>query len=138
MNRDLFLAILSMDSYNRRYDQGIGGLPNSGSIGNATFLTDAASVLGLQQAQSAGFYAIAYNWNGETVIAYRGTDNQFDLDLINGYGTGLGLPYEPQAIMAINFGITVTVHLIALNCRSLPVCTFAAIRRGLMLLRSSP
>jgi hypothetical protein len=23
---------------------------------------------------AAGFYAIAYNWNGETVISYRGTD----------------------------------------------------------------
>ena len=23
---------------------------------------------------TAGFYAIAYNWNGETIISYRGTN----------------------------------------------------------------
>ena len=32
MNRDLFLAILSMDSYNRGYGQGITGLSNTGLI----------------------------------------------------------------------------------------------------------
>lgn len=27
IDRDLFLAILAMDSYNRGYDQGVGGRP---------------------------------------------------------------------------------------------------------------
>ena len=39
MNRDLFLAILSMDSYNRGYGQGIKDLPTVlgvTKIGNAT------------------------------------------------------------------------------------------------------
>ena len=39
MNRDLFLAILSMDSYNRGYGQGITGLSNTGLIGNASILS---------------------------------------------------------------------------------------------------
>lgn len=42
MNRDLFLSILAMDSYNRGDSGGISGLDESGQIGNATireFLT---------------------------------------------------------------------------------------------------
>ena len=35
MNRDLFLAILSMDSYQRGYDVQLRGLSESGNIGNA-------------------------------------------------------------------------------------------------------
>jgi hypothetical protein len=30
MNRDLFLSILAIDSYNRGYGQGVDGLGNSG------------------------------------------------------------------------------------------------------------
>ena len=71
MNRDLFLAILSMDSYNRGYDVGLKGLDEAGSIGTATIRTFRPGEKDGWQA--AGFYAIAYNWNGETVIAYRGT-----------------------------------------------------------------
>ena len=33
MNRDLFLAILAMDSYNRGYGAGVSGLSESGKIG---------------------------------------------------------------------------------------------------------
>ena len=39
MNRELFLAILAMDSYNRGYGQGITGLSNTGLIGNASILS---------------------------------------------------------------------------------------------------
>lgn len=39
MNRDLFLAILALDSYNRGYESGIA-LPISIKIGNATLLPD--------------------------------------------------------------------------------------------------
>jgi hypothetical protein len=73
MNRDLFLAILAMDSYNRGYDVGIESLDESGQIGSATireFLVDEQDGW-----QSAGFYALAYEWNGETIISIRGTDN---------------------------------------------------------------
>lgn len=33
MDPDLFLAILSMDSYNRGYEQSVNGLSESGKIG---------------------------------------------------------------------------------------------------------
>ena len=129
MNPDLFLAILSMDSYNRGYGQGIKAefLP-AGSLGNARILNQ--ELLGIdaqkyQNWQSAGFYAIAYKVAGKTVIAYRGSDNidkgaavasflskidgnfltnnPTDEDITNGYGVALGYPNGPQAKLAIEF-----------------------------------
>jgi hypothetical protein len=79
MNRDLFLAILAMDSYNRGYGAGISGLNENGDIGNATIRV--FSVDEQDGWQAAGFYAIAYDMTGvagftadERVISYRGTD----------------------------------------------------------------
>ena len=84
---DLMLAILSMDSYNRGYGAGladgihvdangndIDGLDEAGAqIGNATVLNIPLP----RGAVAAGFHAVAYSWNGQTVISYRGTDNFF-------------------------------------------------------------
>ena len=102
---ELFLAILSMDAYNRGYDAGIGdgqnvvdgvdsdGLGRVGSqIGNATDVQDAQDIEGI--AEVAGFYAVAYQWNGETVISYCGTDNAnlraSGSDFWNGWTLGAG------------------------------------------------
>lgn len=73
INKDVFLSLLAMDSYNRRYGQNIDGLSNTGSIGTATILKDSVTSLGLR-AEDAGFYAIAYEWQGETIISYRSTN----------------------------------------------------------------
>ena len=77
--RDLLVAILAMDSYNREYDEGIKGLGGAGSkIGEAELkkLYDSTNI---DSWKSAGFYAAAYDLpDGATVISYRGTD---DLDL---------------------------------------------------------
>jgi hypothetical protein len=70
---DLFLAVLALDAYNRGYNQGmtfVGDSDAPGSaIGDATiqFATDD------QASRSANFYAVAYSWDGEAVISYRGT-----------------------------------------------------------------
>jgi len=75
ISQDLFMAILSMDSYNRGYDAGI--MLEDNSIGYAaveardSYVDDAT----YQNCQESGFYAVAYQWNGETVISHRGTDN---------------------------------------------------------------
>jgi hypothetical protein len=82
MTDDLFLAILAMDAYNRGDGAGLI-LPQSGagdttSIGTAT--------VG-QQAQNDGisFFAQSYVLeNGQTVISYRGTDNIFGSNFLNG------------------------------------------------------
>jgi hypothetical protein len=80
MSRDLFLAILSMDSYNRGYGRGVkfsesdtASINNEvgQKIGGASITRQDVS----QGALTAGFYALSYNWNGETIIAYRGSDN---------------------------------------------------------------
>ena len=87
ISNELFLAILSMDSYNRGYDAGISdgdandpdGLGGAGSIiGNATVM-DVALPAGFE---TAGFYAVAYELTqavgdmaaGTVIISYRGTD----------------------------------------------------------------
>ena len=74
MNRDVFLSILAMDSYNRGYGQGV--ILNVGDstasqnetgrqLGNTVIIQDANDVGGV--ARAAGFYAQAYTLaNGKT------------------------------------------------------------------------
>ena len=79
MDREVFLSLLAMDAYNRGTEASIGSLQESGEIGRASIITresifgDRADAV-LQSWQAAGFYAIAYQWNNETVISYRGTN----------------------------------------------------------------
>lgn len=76
MNREVFLSLLALDAYNRGAGAQIGDLeniPNVSKVGTATVRTDSDRRFG-QDAVDAGFYAIAYDWNGETVISYRGTN----------------------------------------------------------------
>jgi hypothetical protein len=111
-----------MDSYNRGYGAGISdggendpdGLGMEGSIGNATIKT--LDELGISQAdyaawQAAGFYAVAYEWNGQTVISYRGTDelNPFASgnDITNGWVSATGT-LNDQAQLALDFYSAVT------------------------------
>lgn len=74
ISKDLFLAILALDSYNRGYNVGVSGLSdNLGTeIGSARI---SGRPMDPTAAASIGFYATAYDWNGETIISYRGTDN---------------------------------------------------------------
>jgi hypothetical protein len=68
VSNDLFLAILSLDAYNRGYNSGVN--MNGTAIGNAQ-LSTGSGITG----QDVGFYAQAYNWDGTKVISYRGTDD---------------------------------------------------------------
>ena len=100
---DLFLAILSMDAYNRGYNP---GLQITGSqIGDA-FLGRATDPQLEPEAVAASFFAQAYTWNGQTVISYRGTDNPV-LDPIYGWPVGGGNYTVDQAEMAAKFYQTV-------------------------------
>ncbi|MGH9875698.1 MAG: hypothetical protein ACRD9S_24845, partial [Pyrinomonadaceae bacterium] len=76
MNRDLFLAVLAMDSYNRGYNSGIDDLSNDNvgtQLGSAVIIGNADDPAGT--ARAASFYAVAYQWHGETIISFRGTDD---------------------------------------------------------------
>jgi hypothetical protein len=81
--KDLFLAILAMDAYNRGRGAGLNdegasdsnGLGSIGSgIGTATVTAEADTALD-SAAVAAGFYAVAYQTQYGTVISYRGSDN---------------------------------------------------------------
>ncbi len=77
--RDLFLAILAMDSYNRGSGAGLndGGGGDSDGLGEAGSQIGTATVLNIplpQGSEAAGFYAVAYATQYGTVISYRGTD----------------------------------------------------------------
>jgi hypothetical protein len=75
---NLMYAILAMDAYNRGYNPGIAGLSEASDgtvqIGTATITKNLEDAQLSNQAIAAGFYAVAYEWNGETIISYRGTD----------------------------------------------------------------
>jgi hypothetical protein len=96
MNRDLFLSVLAMDSYNRGYNYGVRYSGNQ--IGTALAASDE---LLPQGSEAASFYAVAYQYNGETIISYRGTDGLGDpgADL----SIGLGNPNSAQAYLAADF-----------------------------------
>jgi hypothetical protein len=113
MNRNLFLAILGMDSYNRGYGVGINSLDESGQLGNATLLAATND----QKAgwQTAGFYAIAYDMTGvagftagERVIAYRGTDNP--ASDFYAYGIGLGQPFALTGGLTNQARLTIEIY----------------------------
>ena len=90
MNNDLLKAILAMDSYNRSYNEGI--IVTSTSLGDAVILQKQVNGVGVtfdsqtlgilpkdnpsdpdvRRDIDIGFYAIAYEYDGEVIISYRG------------------------------------------------------------------
>jgi predicted alpha/beta hydrolase len=115
---DLFKAILSMDSYNRGYNEGITLESGSAVVGTylgaaqiiqqSDFLTGSAGV-------NAGFYALAYQLPDDSVtVAYRGTDEDITptaKDVLHGYGVGAGSADVAQSEMAIQFYKDVAAEL---------------------------
>ena len=85
LNSKLMKAILAMDAYNRSYNEGIE--INGSQIGNALIATtlddnqneitlDSRILLNYGQREDVpiGFYAIAYEYEGETAVPCRGMD----------------------------------------------------------------
>lgn len=108
MSRDLFLAILAMDAYNRGYGAGIKNLPELGALGNATILTTPAQA----GWETAGFYAIAYEVSqvaglSGTVVAYRGTDSPVDA---LAFELGIGQPFTPSGTLLRQARMTIELH----------------------------
>lgn len=118
ISKDLYLAILSMDAYNRGYGAGIAdggqsdpdGLGETGHIGSATLLTRAD--IGIEDSQydawqAAAFYAVAYDTPYGTVISYRGTDStpaeDQAFDRAHGWPLGAGNFLGDQTRLAKEF-----------------------------------
>lgn len=82
ITRDLLLALLSLDSYNRGYDRNVN-TPGT-KLGDISLGRDSSILLddaNERRDTPAGFYAIVYNTSGlgidgldDTVISYRGTN----------------------------------------------------------------
>jgi hypothetical protein len=118
MNDKLFNSILSMDAYNRGYNENIVLTGDLTKLGNANLLID-SSELGtvvvdgqeIDKHELSNFYAIAYERNGQTIISYRGTDDPratlsasfFGGDIWNGWFAGAGNDDAQQAELAIRF-----------------------------------
>jgi hypothetical protein len=69
LNRDLFLSILAMDSYNRGYGSGVNLRGDLTRIGNATLRPFGEDEQ--QGWQAAGFYALAYDMSGVSGFELR-------------------------------------------------------------------
>ena len=125
MDDQLMNAILSMDAYNRGYNAGIkfGNLPGDNSIDTPGVQIGNAEIYdnrGDSTAQTAGFYAISYNYNGGNVISYRGTDqvlstDEIGGDLWNGWVLGGGNTRAKQAELAFAFYKSIAVELYGQN-----------------------
>jgi hypothetical protein len=119
ISANLMMALLSMDAYNRGYGAGINdagsndqdGLGEAGFVGNAHILSR-PSEIDYSAWQAAGFYGVAYDWNGQTVISYRGTDEFSCLngsnDIYSGWPLGAGHSGASQAGLAIAFFNAIT------------------------------
>lgn len=109
ISKDLFLAILSMDAYNRGYDAGINdagqgdldglGDANGTKIGTAT-ITRASDSDPNSAEVAASFYALSYNTQYGQVISYRGTND--GTDIWTGWVFGAG-PVTSQIKLAQAF-----------------------------------
>lgn len=122
ISKDLFLALLSMDAYNRGYGAGLelgAGSDVAGSLIGAAKIEKTIKDIPefATKAEAAGFYAVAYKVGDGVddipkdtiVIALRGTDTNrggTDIggsDLFNGYGVAIGQTSAPQAELAEKF-----------------------------------
>ena len=113
-SKDLLLAILAMDSYNREY--GAGLVVSGAQVGSATFKDHVASSISettYSNWQSSGFYAAAYDTPYGQVISYRGTDNfssdpnKGGSDVWKGWVSSVGIP-SSQYGLAMQFYQTIT------------------------------
>jgi hypothetical protein len=119
MNRDLFLAILAMDSYNRGLVPAINRLKDDIAIGIAAIKNPTTDqMVGWQD---AGFYAISYDVPQGTIdglegiiIAYRGSDYEdtggiglqqllYGNDIWKGWRAAFGFPFGGQPALALEF-----------------------------------
>jgi hypothetical protein len=97
----LMLAILAMDAYDQGVHPGITG------VGSDIGLATAMGIVLPPGSAGPGFSATAYNYAGETVISFRGTD-ELSTDVLNGWTLGAGFSGASQAGLAEQFYQSVT------------------------------
>lgn len=109
ISSDLFLALLSMDSYNEGYAPGIQlSIEIEGTLSKLG-AADVVNVPLPSGSKDSGFYAITYKTTadvgdmpaGTIIISYRGTDDKLDAMNDAMFISGVGVP--PQALLAAQF-----------------------------------
>lgn len=95
--KTFFDSILTLDSYNRVYGEGID-VPGQ-QLGFYSLEL-------FSENQGISFFAQSYTRDSETIISFRGTDN-FWFDLFTGYSLAIGSPGSAQANAAAEFYKTV-------------------------------
>ena len=73
ISKDLFLAILSMDSYNQGYGRGIEHGKTQIGTANKTIESDTEISSEASASAAAGFYAVAYDVAGSGIAGLDGT-----------------------------------------------------------------
>ena len=157
ISKELFLAILSLDSYSRGYGAAIDdGAGNDDGLGEAGHGIGSASIKDVDIPNGsidAGFYAVAYTVgsgvegidSGTTVISYRGTDNFGEYynadrganDILNGWLGGSGSPTS-QTSLALEFYESVTGKSVFEGAAENTILTGHSLGGGLAGLVSSP
>jgi serralysin len=112
ISKELFSAILALDSYNRGYSENVNLDPAATRIGNAVLSARSDTELG-SAGRNASFFAQAYTLtdstgvgtlsSGQTIISFRGTDDPAIDDVMNGWTVGFGFPAGSQARLAVQF-----------------------------------
>ena len=133
MSMQLTYDILSMDSYCRGYNHYVNDLqitPGT-QIGDATIVATSGGINDKSVTDgyfADGFYGVAYSFNNNIVISYRGTDSVLGSDVAGGsdavYGwtVGAGFP-SPQLSDAISFFDAVTGASVGTQLSVTPTAT---------------
>ena len=105
MDGELFKAILALDAYHRVYSPGLFlATPkldvSQSRLGTAVIRSDSDILDGStsNRAQAVSFFAQSYNWNGQKVISFRGTD---DTDLSSSTTTSISTTIVELAVHGV-------------------------------------
>ena len=107
ISEKLMMSLFALDAYSRskndddlKDDVRLFGLGSDGSVlGDAT-------IVATENVPGSSFVAVAYSWNGKTVLSFRGTDAAniwLDGDIWNGWSLGAGFDIASQAGLAASF-----------------------------------
>jgi len=108
ISEKLMMALLALDSYSRSTNaEGLQDDVRLFDLGSDGASLGGATVIATQNVPGSSFAAVAYQWNGKTVISFRGTDNPL-ADLWSGWTLGAGFEHASQAKLAQEFYTAVT------------------------------
>ena len=104
---DLVQALLSLDAYNEGAVPGMALPAGAPVVAGATIIDTSSQLMGSSPGNDYSFYATAYSWNSQTIIAYRGTmmlGGAIDSnDIVYGWTVGAGDNSAQQAVLAVEF-----------------------------------